>query len=896
MGVSTCFCTTDTTQSLQQSVTLGGLFDNCSASSNATRLFEGLVPSVYDDFMSTWFYLLVCILLLIAAQFTAYACVTAKRHVTLRAVEVEACRKFSECQELLEEANAGAEADLELGANAHGMNFSVGDGESSEDQNDTNCSSQCFDCWARCKVKLRGSANIMLYAILERLLVPAVNERPSVDTVGEKHWIVLGDFFWPEELSKEGEQPDEAAIDPPVVRCSMTIERTATHSRDTVDNCAAFCCELRATKALERKAMRRQTFRNIVADIASPPTARRRRMDHILRVRRAVEAATADFFSRIRQRERAESLQVRPEAYASSRIALLRQSASRLGIYEQILRDYPELAPDSDSADGSPQNVGAGALSPRRNGGRLRLRNMLANSTGRAELQDAIQQDLIDAPALVARAKTVMIDFARMPVQQLRRHRVKLSPNCYVLLLIVFYPGCITVATSISLDAHWYGMLGACILFGIFGVVVNGIAAHHLLRFVCKKRAIRFNAVTHSWSDTNLKAYDKLWEPIHATVRAGEPGTISHHIYLYRIGYFAMLLIKAVVLGLGAADVSASDQLGMLIGVEVIMIFMFAVSLGPFATLIVNIAQPILHGINLVMYAVALAYDPTSCELSEETQSVLTGLGVAGVSLPVLLVVARVIELKIRLCLHQHAVAQAEQLELVAQGGDDRNNDDRDGSPNLDGEVAAVEMVDIVAAIECPPSRDSASDSVVDVEFADAAAAKLVNEVSHPSPRRRPSAAGDFSSSKLQLLISAADMLQSIRDSKAKLADAQMVSFRIELDDAMGHSVMPVRTRTHCIQGSPGRAVPTWPSTFELAALLASKRELKVIRARFDDDLDVRPNIGILTAEANAVDDDVRELSQEVLVGLVRTLNGKHIRIAAASAIESWWRKRGPRE
>lgn len=944
------FCRFEDVQfSMQQSELVNSIFDNCSAS-NESSFFDDLVPDAYDDFMSTWFYLLVCLLLLIAAQFTAYACVTVKRNTTLYAVNAELFREFEKCQTLLqgmyERATTpgnGLDAETQLSASDHDTNELAtdevdGDASSNNSKDDSantdskkeaaNCSAKCYDCCATFKVKAQGWLNILLYAVLERLLVPAVGEKPSIDVVGEKHWIVLGDFFWPEELNTVKRPPTSqiapsastartcAAIDPPVVRCSMTMERTATHSRDMLENCNLFLEELKATKTLARQAHRRSTRANIRGDGSSPPSARQQRMDHILEVRRAIETAVSDYFAKVRQLEEAAAQRVRLGA-PQSRLSRLRQSATRLQVYEQVLRDHPELVNvrmSDDAVDSLVGGVHAASDTPRSASRRLKFRDMLVSSaesspTARAELEAAIQEDLIDAPALVAKAKTVMVDFARMPVQPLRHHRVKLSPNGYVLLLIFFYPGCITVATSISQDSHWYGPFGAFILFAIFAVFVNFMIAHHLLRFVCKKRAIHFSSVTHSWSDASTKVFDKLWEPIHSTVRAGEPGTLAHHIYLYRIGYFVLLMIKAVVLGLGTTGLNASDQLGLLITVEVLMIVTFALSLGPFATLIVNIAQPVVHGLNIIIFTVALAYDQTACELSQEAQDTLTVLGVVGVALPVLLVIVRVVELKVRLWLHQRALTQAQQLELVAQGGATHGEDESSTRDSTTVEVSSdmkqidIELVSVTdgaqgAAEEAGNGGENTddisalSDDEVEMDSTPRSASTRQGSLSRPGSRRRSSGLDGFSLSKLQRLISAADLLQSIREAKTKLADARVVSFRVELDDAMGHSALPVRQRSQPKQGAEDEEVPAWPSMWELAALLSSEKELEVVRERFEAAVDIQEHMGALSAEALAVDDDVRQLSQQLLEALARSLNGKHIRVSAVTFISSWWRKR----
>ena len=263
-----------------------------------------------------------------------------------------------------------------------------------------------------------------------------------------------------------------------------------------------------------------------------------------------------------------------------------------------------------------------------------------------------------------------MVDFARLPTQPLRRNRLKLNPQNHVRVLTFLYAGSLSLAAAKMLGPTSAETFVAIVFFLVYGVFLNLLIWHHFIKYLCQQKKVRFDTVTHLWKDDSDYVFDTMWQGIYDTVRDGVAGTL--HPYFYRLGYYALLLAKALVLGMPTDLMSTSQQMQFLLGIEALMLVTFAVSCLPFAAIIMNIVQPLTHVVNMAVYAMIVFYDDgTGCQFSDQIQNTFIGLTATASALPLIGLGARFVEIRVRITLHNRKLAKARELEDLATGGVD---------------------------------------------------------------------------------------------------------------------------------------------------------------------------------------------------------------------------------
>ena len=190
---------------------------------------------------------------------------------------------------------------------------------------------------------------------------------------------------------------------------------------------------------------------------------------------------------------------------------------------------------------------------------------------------------------------------------------------------------------------------------------------HACHRYLCHQKKVRFDTATHLWKDDADYVFDTMWQSIYDTVRDGVKGTL--HPYFYRLGYYGLLLAKALILGMPAELMTTSVQMQVLLAIETLMLVTFAVSCLPFAAVIMNVVQPFTHIVNMAVYAMIVFYDDgTGCQFNDTIQNTFIGLTATASALPIVGLAARFIEIRVRVCLHNRKLAEAKRLEDMAGG------------------------------------------------------------------------------------------------------------------------------------------------------------------------------------------------------------------------------------
>lgn len=193
-------------------------------------------------------------------------------------------------------------------------------------------------------------------------------------------------------------------------------------------------------------------------------------------------------------------------------------------------------------------------------------------------------------------------------------------------------------------------------------------------RYLCHQKKVRFDTATHLWKDDADYVFDTMWQSIYDTVRDGVKGTL--HPYFYRLGYYGLLLAKALILGMPAELMTTSVQMQVLLAIETLMLVTFAVSCLPFAAVVMNVVQPFTHMVNMAVYAMIVFYDDgTGCQFNDTIQNAFIGLTATASALPLVGLAARFIEIRVRVCLHNRKLAEAKRLEDMAVGQSADTND-----------------------------------------------------------------------------------------------------------------------------------------------------------------------------------------------------------------------------
>ena len=164
-------------------------------------------------------------------------------------------------------------------------------------------------------------------------------------------------------------------------------------------------------------------------------------------------------------------------------------------------------------------------------------------------------------------------------------------------------------------------------------------------------------------------------------------------------------------------------QIEILVGVECAMMLAFALSLFPFASIMMNIVQPLTHLINIAIYSVITFYnDDTGCQLSNTVQAWLIALSTTASMLPVVGLAARFVEVRVRACVHNRKMKR-----LAALAEADSTNDD----------LSVIEEHEDEDVIELPMKYEQLKVDLFEVENATPSSATSSSPSKKKKRRRR---------------------------------------------------------------------------------------------------------------------------------------------------------------
>ncbi len=211
------------------------------------------------------------------------------------------------------------------------------------------------------------------------------------------------------------------------------------------------------------------------------------------------------------------------------------------------------------------------------------------------------------------------------------------------------------------------------VFFLVYGVCLNVVLWHLFVRHLYEKRKASFDTRSQLWHDDKDTVFNNMWQGLYETMRdgvaravAGQRGdssssndssssgnengsndgdlhkqksakrccccgrcaVVAVHPYFYRLAYFLLLLAQAIILGLPSTAIDPLVQVQTLLAMELVLLTAFALSMCPFASVVMNVVQPTLHIINIYIFAVvAFSFDEAGCQVNDERRNALVESG-----------------------------------------------------------------------------------------------------------------------------------------------------------------------------------------------------------------------------------------------------------------------------
>ena len=124
------------------------------------------------------------------------------------------------------------------------------------------------------------------------------------------------------------------------------------------------------------------------------------------------------------------------------------------------------------------------------------------------------------------------------------------------------YAGSLSLAAAKMLGPTSAETFVAVVFFIVYGLLFNIIIWHHFIRYLCKQRKVQFDPITRAWVDHDDYVFDAMWQSIYDVLRDIGPDSKLHglHPYFYRLAYYFLLLVKAVIMGLPEELVNGGTQ------------------------------------------------------------------------------------------------------------------------------------------------------------------------------------------------------------------------------------------------------------------------------------------------------------------------------------------------
>jgi len=586
---------------------------------------------------------------------------------------------------------------------------------------------------------------------------------------------VFSCFYWTEEFSVGQPRP---------CTCTMSFKK-ATHNVEILNGIMFFKETLLKSQRRAHTVAKLHRMSSAKGFQWAVEEATERRRKTFYRLHMSVAKVVHEFFTLVAEADAAAATSKRAAEDDASDAAdrslahlslterkLFRASLRRLEIYEQILHKHPALF-DEDSRQARVRRSSFGlsrSLAAELNnelGDKRNSRSWKLNRTSRDALADLMQEVFIDSHTFITCAKNVMANYARLPTRPLRRNRLKLNPQNHVRVLTFLYAGSLSMAAAKMLGPTSEETFVAIVFFIIYGVCLNALIWHHFIRYLCKQQKVRFDVATHTWKDDTDYVFDTMWQSIYDTVRDGVKGTV--HPYFYRLAYYGLLLVKALVLGMPTTLMDAVTQMQVLLGVECTMLLAFAASCLPFAAVIMNIVQPLTHLVNIAVYGMIVFYDDgTGCVFSDSIQNWFIGLTAAASALPIIGLVARFVEIRIRICLNNRKVAEAKRLEDLAKGGE---VDKLAAEKGVDQLAESKEMSEVVDVTSVESSEDESVEEVPEDWLSGDMDKLLDGPQQNSSSKEQSNSQTDEISMPMRQLLTVINRLLDDREVEARVCD-----------------------------------------------------------------------------------------------------------------------------